>query len=146
MSVVLVDDHLLLRVLLDDEPPTLRPAGAAIATTGLWYHRLCRALTDRAVVGSLSRRLGAVDETVGAGVLGAVVELPETVQLVSLRTLGWPMGELVRAGARLNLLSLEALGAARHLAADVCLAEHDDNAPLRALAAKFGVVVRSVGA
>jgi hypothetical protein len=144
LSVVLVDDHLLLRVLLDDEPPALRPAGAAIATTGLWYHRLCRALTDQAVVGSLSRRLGAVDDVVGAGVLGAVIELPDTIELVSLRTLGWPMGELVHAGARLNLLSLEALAAARNLAADICLAENDDNVPLRAAANSFDVVVRAV--
>ncbi len=144
MSVVLVDDHLLLRVLLEDEPPTLRPSGAAIATTGLWYHRLCRALNDASVVGSLSRRLGAVRDSVGAEVLGAVVELPHNVELVSLRRLGWPMGELVNAGARLELLSREALAAARHLAADVCLAEADDNAPLRAAASSFGVAVRTV--
>lgn len=145
MSVVLVDDHLLLRVLLDEEPPTLRPPGAALATTGLWYHRLCRALTDAAVVGSLSRHLAGVNAAVATEVLGAVVELPETIHLVSLRTLGWPMGELVHAGARLNLLSLEALAAARHLEADVCLAEADDNAPLRAAASSFDVVVRTVG-
>jgi hypothetical protein len=145
LSLVLVDDHLLLRVLLGDEPPTLRPTRAALATTGLWYHRLCRALTDRAVVGPLSRRLGAVDDAVGARVLGAVVDLPDTIGLVSLRTLGWPMGELVHAGARLNLLSLEALAAARHLDADVCLAENDDNPSLRTAARAFGVVVRTVG-
>jgi hypothetical protein len=145
LSVVLVDDHLLLRVLLHDEPPTLRPAGAAIATTGLWYHRLCRALTGDAVVGPLSRRLGAVTDRTAAGVLNAVIDLPDTIQLVSLRTLGWPMGQLVHAGARLNLLSLEALAAARNLGADMCLAETDDNAPLRAVASSFDVVVRTVG-
>jgi hypothetical protein len=146
LNVVLVDDHLLLRVLLSDEPPMLRPTGAAIATTGLWYHRLCRALADRAVVGALSRRLGAVDDEIAAGVLGAVIDLPDTIELVSLRTLGWPMAELVHGGARLNLLSLEALAAARHLAADLCLAESDDNAPLRAVAGSFGVIVRTVDA
>ena len=144
MTVVLVDDHLLLRVLLDDEPPTLRPAGAMIATTGLWYHRLCRALADGAVVGSMSRQLGSVDDAVASRVLGAVIDLPDTIDLVSLRTLGWTMGELVHAGARLNLLSLEALAAARHLSAEICLAEVDDNAPLRAAAAGFGVAVRTI--
>jgi hypothetical protein len=144
VSTVVVDDHLLLRVLLGDEPQTLRPSPAAIATTGLWYHRLCRALADDAVIGSLSRRLGAVDDAVAADVLGAVIELPDTIELVSLRTLAWPMGELVHAGARLNLLSLEALAAARHLAAELCLAEADDNGPLQVVAAEFGVVVRKV--
>jgi hypothetical protein len=144
VNVALIDDHLLLRILLDDEPSALRHAGVAIATTGLWYHRLCRALADQTVVGSMSRRLGTADDTVAASVLGAVIELPDTIELVSLRHLGWPMGELVRAGARLNLLSLEALAAARQLSADVCLADADDNDPLRAAAADFGVAVRTI--
>ena len=144
MSTVLLDDHLLLRVLLDDEPRALRPTGATVATTGLWYHRLCRALADTTVIGSMSKRLGAADDAVAADVLGAVIELPDTIELVSLRTLGWPMGKLVHAGVQLNLLSLEALTAARYLSADICLAEVDDNNPLRAAAAKFGVNVRTV--
>ncbi len=144
MSTVLLDDHLVLRLLLNDEPSTLRPVGATIATTGLWYHRLCRAVANQTVVGSMSRRLGAVDDAVASDVLGAVVDLPDTIELISLRTLGWPMGELVHAGARLNLLSLEALAAARHLAADICLADADDNAPLRAAATSFGVTVRTI--
>lgn len=144
MSVALIDDHLLLRLLLDEEPQDLRTPGTAIATTGLWYHRLCRALADQAVVGSMSRRLGAVEDDVAASALASVIELPETVELVSLRTLGWPMAELVHAGARLNLLSLEALAAARQLSAEICLAEHDDNDPLRGAASAFEVTVRSV--
>lgn len=144
MTVVLVDDHLLLRLLLDDEPPDLRSPGTAIATTGLWYHRLSRALADHAVVGSISKRLGTATDDVASGALAAVVALPETVELVSLRTLGWPMAELVHAGARLNLLSLEALAAARHLSAEICLADQDDNDPLRAAASHYGVTVRSV--
>jgi hypothetical protein len=144
LSIILLDDHLLLRLLLGDEPMDLRSAGTAIATTGLWYHRLCRALSDDRVVGSLSRRLGAVDDKVAAGVLSSVVALPDTVEMPSFRTLGWPMAELIHAGARLNLLSLEALAAARHLSAEICLAEHDDNEPLRSAASRFGVIVRSV--
>lgn len=147
MSVVLVDDHLLLRILLNDEPPTLRPAdagAAAIATTGLWYHRLCRALAGPTIVGSMSRRLGAVDDAVAAAVVRAVIELPATIELVSLRTVGWPMAELVHSGAQLNLLSLEALAAARSLDADICLAEADDNELLRAAATNAGVTVRTI--
>jgi hypothetical protein len=144
LTVVLIDDHLLLRVLLDDEPSGLRRPGTRIATTGLWYHRLCRALADHAVVGAMSKRLGAVADDVAAATLAAVIALPDTVELVSLRTLGWPMAVLVHAGARLNLLSLEALAAARHLTADICLAEQDNNDPLRAAAKNFGITVRSV--
>lgn len=144
MSALLLDDHLLLRVLLDDEPASVRPRGAVIATTGLWYHRLCRAVADEAVIGSMSRRLGAVDDAVAADVLNAVIDLPDSIELISLRTVGWPMGGLVHAGARLNLLSLEALAAAHHLSADICLAAVDDNAPLRTTAKNFGVSVRTI--
>lgn len=144
MNTVLLDDHLLLRVLLHDEPPSLRPQGATLATTGLWYHRLCRALANETVVGSISRRLGMVGDTVASNVIGAVIALPDEVRLVSLRSLGWPMAELVHAGARLNLLSLEAVTAARHLAADIVLAEADDNAPLRQVARSSGIRVRTV--
>lgn len=134
----------MLRVLLDDEPPSLRPAGAALATTGLWYHRLCRAVAGNAVLGPMSRRLGRVDDAVAADVLGAVIDLPDSIELVSLRSLGWPMGKLVHAGARLNLLSLEALASARHLSAEICLAATDDNAPLRTSAPDFGIEFRTV--
>jgi hypothetical protein len=144
LRALLVDDHLLLRILLEDEPPSLRPAGARIATTGLWYHQLCRALAGGAVIGSMSSRLGAVDDTLVAEVLAAAIELPESVELVSLRTLGWPMGTLIHSGARLNLLSLEALAAARHLSAEVCLAAVDDNEPLRTAATDLEVAVRTV--
>jgi hypothetical protein len=143
-TAVLVDDHLLLRILLDDEPSTLRPPGAIIATTGLWYHRLCRALTGKAVVGSMSRRLGAVDQDLAAQAVAAVIDLPATIELLSLRTLGWPMGQLVSVRTRLNLLSLEALAAARHLEAEVCLAAADDNPPLQSAASALGIPVRTL--
>ncbi len=144
MSTVLVDDYLLLRVLLGDEPDSLRPKASSIATTGLWYHRLCRALSDQTVVGSMSRRLGGVDDTVAESVVGAVIDLPETIQMLSLRTLSWPMAQLTGGGVRLNLLSLEALAAAQHLTAEICLAEVDANAPLESAAKDLGVAVRFI--
>jgi hypothetical protein len=143
---LLIDDHLLLRVLLGDEPKTLRRGPAAIATTGLWYHRLCRALAGPAVVGAFSSRLGGVDDATAEQVLAAVVELPESVELLSLRELAWPMGELVQGGARLNLLALEALAAARHSSAEICLARADDNRSLRDAAQALRVPVRLIAA
>jgi hypothetical protein len=143
LSAILVDDHLLLRILLDDEPTSFRP-GSEVATTGLWYHRLCRAVSDDAVLGSLSKRLGAVEDALAADVMGAIVELPAPIELISLRTLGRTMAELVHGGARLNLLALEALAAVRHLTADIYLAAADDNAPLRAAARTFDVTVHTI--
>ncbi len=143
---VVIDDHLLLRVLLGEEPARLRPAGGRVLTTGLWYHRLCRALAVPAVVGALSRSLGSVSADVGAAALRAVTSLPETVGLLSLRELAWPMGILLSDGARLNLMSLEALAAAEVFDAELCLATSDDNPPLRREAEARGRVVRLVDA
>jgi len=44
---IIIDDHLLLAVLLNEEPANLRHPGEQVFTTGLWYHRLCRALVVR---------------------------------------------------------------------------------------------------
>ena len=141
---LVIDDHVLLRVLLQDEPPELRPDGAMIATTGLWYHRLCRALSDKTVVGSISRRLGLMEDAVAADLIREVIELPDAIELISLRSLGWRMAELIQGGARLNLMSLEALAAAHHLGAEICLADVDTNQPLVASSRESGVAVRLV--
>jgi hypothetical protein len=145
-STLVVDDHLLVRILLGDEPTDLRLPGTAVFTTGLWYHRLCRALCDRAFVGALSRALGPVDRATGAGVASAVIRLPESVGLRSMRELAWPMAQLLDDGHRLNLLSLEALAAAEELRAEICLTALDANPPLAAAAATRGVAVRLVDA
>ena len=131
---IVVDDHLLLRILLDEEPAELRPEGAEVLTTGLWYHRLCRSVADRAVTGVLSKALGGADPLLAAAAVEAVTTLPESIGLVSLRELAWPMARLVDDGIRLNLMSLEALAAAEHLGAELCLASADRNPPLLAAA------------
>jgi hypothetical protein len=133
-KLFVVDDHLLLRILLDDEPHELRPGGGRLFTTGLWYHRLCRSLGDRSVVGAFSRALGRADPPVAAAAIEAVTRLPASIDLLSLRELAWPMARLVDDGVRLNLMSLEALAAAEHLEAELCLAVADENRPLLAAA------------
>ena len=144
-ALLLVDDHLLLSVLLGTESAELRPHGATLWTTGLWYHRLCRALSNTAVTGSMSRQLGHVDEALATAAIQALVELPDRIGLLSLRSLGWPMAEFLEGGERLNLLSLEALSAAIALGAEVCLSPADDNRPLRESAARHGIGVRTCG-
>jgi hypothetical protein len=141
---VVVDDHLLLRMLLDDEPTTLRPGGARVLTTGLWYHRLCRAVSNPTVAGALSRRIGRADPSVGAAAVRAVTALPDTVGLLSLRELAWPMARLLDDGVRLNLLSLEALAVAEHLDAELCLAAVDENPQLLAAARGRGTPTRLI--
>jgi hypothetical protein len=141
---LVVDDHLLLRILLDDEPPELRPGGGRVFTTGLWYHRLCRSVSDRVVVGVFSRALGRAAPHVAAAAIATVTRLPDSIDLLSLRELAWPMARLVDHGVRLNLMSLEALAAAEHLEAELCLAVADENPPLLTAARTRTTTVRLV--
>jgi hypothetical protein len=144
ITTILVDDHLLIRMLLDDEPAELRPTGAQAFTTGLWYHRLCRAVAAPGVTGSLSRSLGGATPEAGAAAMRAITNLPEHVGLLSLRELAWPMARLLDDGVRLNLMSLEALAAAERLGADLCLATVDENPHLIDAADSRGVQVRLI--
>lgn len=140
----MIDDHLLLRVLLGEEPAELRPNGGRLFTTGLWYHRLGRALADTTVTGVMSRSLGNASADLSAGAVAAVAELPDTIGLISLRDLAWPMANLVSSGARLNLMSLEALAAAEHLGAELRLATADTNPQLLAAATERGITTQLV--
>lgn len=139
---VIVDDHLLLRILLGDEPASLRRPGAQLLTTGLWYHRLCRAVANPSVVGVMSRMLGRADPSVAVAAVAAITELPAGIGLLSLRELAWPMARLLDQGVRLNLLSLEALAAAEVARAELCLAAGDENTELLRAAADRGTPVR----
>jgi predicted dithiol-disulfide oxidoreductase (DUF899 family) len=119
--------------------------GAQILTTGLWYHRLCRSIGDRTLIGVFSPGRGRADPVVAAGAIEAVTGLPDSIGLVSLRELAWPMARLIDAGVRLNVMSLEALAAAEHLAAELCLARADENPPLLAAAQARGTLTRLLG-
>ena len=143
-DAVLVDDHLLLAVLLGREPTDLRLRDSRIATTGLWYHRLCRAVIDSKVVGSMSRRLSGLAPAAASAAIASVVRLPADIEMMSLRTLGWPMAELLSGGLRLNLLSLEAIAAARAIDAEICLAPADRNEALTDAARTLGLNVRTI--
>lgn len=136
---LLLDDHLLLRQLLDDPPRSLARRRGPRHTTGLWYHRLCRAVLTSPVLGTMSSRLAGAPPELAVLATRAAVDLPADLGLVSLRDLAWPMAELLQAGARLKLSSLEALAAAEHLGATICLADVDANRPLMAAAGARGV-------
>ena len=114
----LVDDRLLVDLLGGGDPP--RPA-EAVWTTGYWYVRLCRAvLGSTGPAGVLSTSFAGLPEALHAQSIRALLELPERIGLMSLRTLGPLIGQLSRRH-RLNALGIEVLAAAVHLEADVFL-------------------------
>lgn len=119
MTIALIDDQALGLVLRGNPPRALRRR--ELATTGYWYVRLCQAVLGAADrTGVLSRPFVDLPEEMRDRALGAVLELPEQIGLVSLRELAPHIGQLRRHHA-LNALGMEVLAAAIRLEAEVFL-------------------------
>lgn len=119
MTVALVDDQALGAVLRGSIPRRLRRLD--VATTGYWYVRLCQAVvrtTERP--GALSGPFADVPPAIRDRAIAAVLDLPDTIALRSLRELGPTIGRL-RSRHALNVLGIEVVAAAIHLDATVFL-------------------------
>ena len=114
----LIDDRVLAGLLQGGGPP--KP-GQPVYTTGYWYVRLCQAALSSTVSGSLSGSFSELPPKLIPRTLQSLLELPEEIGLVSLRTLAPLIGRLRSRHRQLNLLSVEALAAALHLNAQVYL-------------------------
>jgi hypothetical protein len=116
--IQLLDDQLTGGVMRGGPPPDPQEP---IFTTGLWYVRLCQALIGSdSRTGALSAPFAALPEPTRSQAIRAVWELPDSVGLISLRTLA-PVIGLLRRRHSLNILSMEVLAAAVHLGARVYL-------------------------
>ena len=119
MTVALIDDQALGAVLRGTTPRRLRRR--QLATTGYWYVRLCQAVltvVDRA--GVLSASFEHLSSEHRERALTGILELPDDIELLSLRRLGPVIGRL-RQRHSLNILGMEALASATVLEADVYL-------------------------
>jgi len=115
----LIDDQLLSSLLRGGELPV---QAGPVFTTGCWYVRLCQAVMKASQrTGVLSEPFSSQPPPLRQQAVSRLLELPQHIGLVSLRTLAPLIGDL-RQRHRLNLLSVEALAAAVHLGADVFLA------------------------
>lgn len=123
MSDVLVDDRLLGALLRHERVRGLR-SRAKFHTTGYWYFRLCSAYFASDAAGVLSRPFRGLPEDRRAQAEAQLLELPDSIGLLSLRTLAPTMGNLRRSHPTLNVLALEALAAAATLEADVFASAH----------------------
>ncbi len=128
MAVVLLDDHLLRDWLAGPDPALKRAiARSDLATTNLWYARLCKSAAGHrggALLGSWS---GEEREIVIAG----LVALPEAVSVVPMTELAWRMGQLVHQHVGLSTLGSEAVAAAERLSARVLVSSRDDGPGIR---------------
>lgn len=113
----LVDDQRLSAILRAGAP---QDPDVAVFTTGHWYVRLCQAVLSAAQPGTLSGPFLDLPEPMRSRAIDALLALPESIGLVSLRDLGPIIGRL-RTRHQLNILAMEALAAAIHLDAHVHL-------------------------
>ncbi|MDQ3304939.1 MAG: hypothetical protein M3535_02975 [Actinomycetota bacterium] len=135
MTPALLDDHLLRDLLSEERSPELEGllGDREPATTNLYYARLCKSV----VSAPGSRLTGAWSEERRRALGRTLLILPEAVTVVPMRSLAFRMAELADP-FRLSTLGAEAVAAAEHLAAPLCVWEGDDGPRIRAAADAVG--------
>jgi hypothetical protein len=128
VAVVLLDDHLLRDWLAGPDTALKRAvARSNVATTNLWYARLCKSAAGYgggALLGSWS---GKEREVVIAG----LIALPESLSVIPTIDLAWRMGQLVHEYVGLSTLGSEAVASAERLGARVLVSSRDDGPGIR---------------
>ena len=134
----LVDDQLLGAHLRGR--PVLVDRNEDLFTSGLWYVRLCLAVTRRAG-GALSGPFAALRPERRARAVTSVLTLPDDIGLLSLRQLAPLIGDLAGRHPPMNILTREALAAAVALQATLLMAQDNENRTLAAAATREGLEV-----
>ena len=141
MSHVVLDDHLLREVLADEQGHRLARLvkNNEIATTNLYYVRLCRSVTA-ARGGTLTGGWSAEHRRE----LGRrLLVLPESILILPIRLIGYRVAE-VAGTQRLSTLGAEAVVAAEQLGASLCVWDGDDGPGIRQAARAAGVTYRAI--
>lgn len=141
MTKLLLDDHLLRDLLAEDLSEELsRLLGDhEPATTNLFLIRLCKSVVS-ARGGTLT---GSWPSEHRRALGQRLLTLPEDIEIVPLRTLAYRMAEVADAH-RVSTLGAEAVAAAEHLGAPLCVWEGDDGPGIRAAIAAVGARYRTI--
>jgi hypothetical protein len=126
--MLLLDDH-LLRDWLAGPDTVLRQAVRRhdLATTNLWYARLCKSAAGRPG-GAL---LGDWDPAERDALISALVALPDEFAVLPMRELAWRMGQLISQHSGLSALGSEAVAAAETLNARLLVSSRDESPGIR---------------
>lgn len=141
MSRAVLDDHLLRDLLADNESTGLAQilADHEPATTNLYLVRLCRSV----VSGAGGALTGSWPASARRELGRRLVALPDDIAVVPMRTIAFRMAELANAH-RLSSLSAEAMAAAEHLNAPLCVWTGDDGPRLRSAMGAVGSDYRTI--
>lgn len=111
-------------------------AGHGVATTNLFYARLCRRLAGDHSTGLFLQDAPADMRT---QLVDLLQRFPDRIVIVPMRELAWPMAQLAADFRGLSLLGAEAVAAAVHLSATLCVRDKNDGPGIRAAAEALGV-------
>jgi len=130
-DLILVDDYLLATLLVGTPPDDLAVLvrGHQVGTTNLFYARLSRRTAGERATGGLPADTPA---HLRAAVANQLQHLPKGIVIVPMRELAWPMGQLAAEFRGLSLLGAEAVAAAVHLDATLCVRDRNDGPGIRA--------------
>lgn len=147
VAFLVVDDHLLRGALTFRPARRVRAARVRgeLATTELYYHRLCTSLARPEVSGRLSAPVAALDKTTQEQFRQQLVALPDDITTVPIRDVAWRMAAL-KESYRISTLVAEALAAAEVLRATIAVDEADVGPHMRSAARDLGLQLVTVSA
>jgi len=138
---VLVDDHLLRDWMARRDDTLIQAiANKPLATTNLWYARLCK---SAASVGG-GALLGGWNRAERQTLIGSLVALPAAVTILPMRQLAWTMGTLIAGHGGLSMLGAEAVAAALQLEGGLLVSARDDGPGIRRCCAALGLRYRAL--
>lgn len=133
---VLLDDHLLRDWMVGADRDLRRAVRRdQLATTNLWYARLCKSAA-RSAGGAL---IGDLPPFERQALVAALVKLPDHITVLPMRDLAWRMGVLVSEHSGLSTLGSEAVAAAEALDARVLASSRDDCPGIRLSCERLGI-------
>ena len=133
---VILDDHLLRDWMTRRDRALQRSVrGEELATTNLWYARLCKSAA-RAGTGALVGDLNLLERQ---ALVAALVRLPADFKVVPMRELAWRMGVLISEEAGLSTLGAEVVAASEALDARVLASSRDDSPGIRRCCNRLGI-------
>jgi hypothetical protein len=141
VSHVVIDDHLLRDILAAEEGRHLARLvdSNELATTNLYYVRLCKsAISARG--GKLTGEWAA-DRRRELG--RRLLDLPVSILILPMRLIGYRVAELAER-QRVSTLGAEAVAAAEHLGASLCVWDGDDGPGIRQAARATGISYRTI--
>lgn len=106
-----------------------------VATTNLWFARLCKSAA-RATGGVL---LSGWNDQERRALIAGLVALPDEIGITPMRDLAWRMGELIGEFQGLSTLGAEAVAAAMAVNGRLLVSARDDGPGIRRCCESLGV-------